>query len=160
MLRASISLLALLAFPTVSSADAPQSKEGAPVTPTDFARLYFEAMDNKDLDMAEVLFAESSSIFETGGAEGDWEHYRAHHIGAELDAIKTFETTLGEPEEEISADGAMAFVAWPIEYNIILQDGRVIDSRGTVTFVFVRSQGHFRIRHMHWSSRRLVKPPN
>jgi hypothetical protein len=147
-----VSLLVLMASSVVALADDQETH-----TPTDLARTYFEAMDNKDLDAAEALFAESSSIFESGGTEGDWKHYRAHHIGAELDAIKTFETSLGEPEEEISADGAMAFVAWPIEYHIVLQDERVIDSRGTVTFVFVRSAGHFRIRHLHWSSRRLKK---
>jgi ketosteroid isomerase-like protein len=156
MRRISISLLVLFAFPTFSYADSPASKEGGlhGHTPTDIARSYFESMDSKDLDAAEALFAKSSSIFETGGTEGNWQRYRAHHIGAELDAIKTFETTLGEPEEEVSTDGAMAFVAWPIEYHIVLQDGREIDSRGTVTFVFVRGNEGFHIRHLHWSSRR------
>lgn len=122
--------------------------------PVDVTRSYFEAMDRKDLNAAEALFAESSSIFETGGEEGDWAHYRDHHIGAELDAFVRFETRLGEPETESSADGTMAFVAWPIEYHIELKDGRTIDSRGTVTFVLVREEGGFRIRHLHWSSRR------
>ncbi len=122
-------------------------------TPTAVARAYFEAMDQKDLDAAEALFAESSSIFESGGVEGAWEHYRAHHIGAELDAFKTFETTLGEAEEELSADRSMAMVAWPIEYHIVLNDGREIDSKGTVTFILLHQAGGFKIRHMHWSSR-------
>ena len=145
-----ISLLVLAAGPIATLAADPGTQ-----TPTEIARTYFQAMDNKDLDAAEALFAEESSIFESGGIEGDWKHYRAHHIGAELDAFKTFETTLGEPEEEVSADGTMAFVAWPIEYHIVLQDERKIDSRGTVTFVLVRSAGHFRIRHLHWSSRSM-----
>lgn len=122
--------------------------------PEDVARSYFEAMDRKDLAAAEALFAASSSIFETGGDEGDWAHYRDHHIGAELDAFVRFETVLGEPETGSSTDGTMAFVAWPIEYHIELKDGRKIDSRGTVTFVLVREEGGFRIRHLHWSSRR------
>lgn len=123
-------------------------------TPVDVARNYFEAMDRKDLAAAEALFATSSSIFETGGDEGDWAHYRDHHIGAELDAFVHFETRLGEPETESSTDGTMAFVAWPIEYHIELKDGRKIDSRGTVTFVLVRGDEGFQIRHLHWSSRR------
>ena len=156
MIRTSICILVLLFAPLVSHADTGEKLEGSTptLTPTDVARAYFEAMDSKALDTAEALFAERSSIFETGGSEGDWQHYRAHHIGAELDAIKSFNTTLGEPEEEISADGAMAFVAWPIEYHIVLQDEQEIDSRGTVTFVFVRGVQGFQIRHLHWSSRR------
>lgn len=125
-----------------------------PPAPVDVARSYFEAMDRKDLAAAEALFAKSSSIFETGGNEGDWAHYRDHHIGAELDAFVRFETSLGDPETEASSDGTMAFVAWPIEYHIELKDGRKIDSRGTVTFVLVRERGILRIRHLHWSSRR------
>ena len=53
-----------------------------------------------------------------------------------------------------SRDGGMAFVAWPIEYKIVLKDQRVIESLGTVTFVFVRENKDFRIRHLHWSSRK------
>lgn len=148
MLRTSL-LLTLLMSPAASFA-----QQDVLPQPTEIARSYFEAMDRKDLDAAEALFAKKSSVFESGGDEGDWAHYRAHHIGAELDAIVRFETTLGKPEEEISADGAMAFVAWPIEYHIALRDDREIDSRGTVTFVLVRSDDGFRIRHLHWSSRR------
>lgn len=148
MLRAFTFLLVLLASPAVSLAQ----QDDLP--PTEVARRYFQAMDRKDLEAAEALFAQKSSIFESGGEEGDWAHYRAHHIGAELDAIERFETTLGKPEEEISADGAMAFVAWPIEYHMALRDDREIDSRGTVTFVFIRSSEGFRIRHLHWSSQR------
>jgi hypothetical protein len=130
------------------------SAQAAPQEPVDIARSYFEAMDRSDLDAAEALFAATSSVFETGGSEGTWQHYREHHLGPEIDAIKTFETTLGEPESEKSQDDSMAFVSWPIDYHIELDDGRVIDSKGTVTFVLVRQGEELRIRHLHWSSRR------
>ena len=123
-------------------------------SPTAIARAYMEAIEAGNLDGAEALFAVESSIFETGGVEGDWKHYREHHIGPEISHIKSFETTLGEPEEESSADGSMAFVAGPIEYRIELDDDRVIESRGTVTFVLVREGDAYEIRHLHWSSRR------
>ncbi|MFQ5528068.1 MAG: hypothetical protein ACE5GX_17650 [Thermoanaerobaculia bacterium] len=51
-----------------------------------------------------------------------------------------------------------AFVAWPIEYTIKLNDGRVIQSRGTVTFVLENHGHHFMIRHLHWSSRNRPAP--
>ena len=143
--------LCVLLACTVFTAAHGQTAQPAPV---EVARNYFEAMERKDLVAAKALFASSSSLFETGGNEGDWASYRDHHIGAELDAFKTFKTALGAPEEEVSADGTMDFVAWPIEYQVILKDDRKIDSRGTVTFVLIRTGESFRIRHLHWSSRR------
>lgn len=115
-------------------------------------------MEDSDLEAAEALFAADSLIFETGGVEGTWSEYREHHIGPELDAIESFVMTRARPSEQKSADGTMAFVAWPIEYTIKLDDGRVIQSRGTVTFVLENHGRHFMIRHLHWSSRKRPTP--
>lgn len=52
----------------------------------------------------------------------------------------------------------MSFMAWPIEYRIELKDDRLIESRGTVTFLFVKEGSEYRIRHLHWSSRRKPAP--
>ena len=128
--------------------------QDAPAAPTEVAGAYLAAMASGDLDAAEALFAAHSSIFETGGQEGDWAQYREHHIGPELAQIESFSISKREPEMQKSQDGSMAFVAWPIEYRIALQDQRVIESRGTVTFVLVREDQGFRIRHLHWSSRK------
>ena len=120
-------------------------------------RTYFEAMDSADLDGAEKLFAEESLIFETGGVEGDWKRYREHHLGPELEVFLSFETTLGEPNVISSTDRSLNVVAWPIEYQIKLEDERVIESRGTVTFVLTEEDDQPRIRHLHWSSRKKSK---
>ncbi len=125
-----------------------------PTSPTEVASAYLDAMDTAALDRAESLFAKESSIFEAGGEEGTWKHYREHHIGPELAEFSSFKTTKGKPEEDVSADGSMAMVAWPIEYRIVLKDGKTAESKGTVTFVLVREGDAYRIRHMHWSSRR------
>jgi ketosteroid isomerase-like protein len=131
-----------------------QMEESSAGSPLAVTKSYFEAMDASDLDAAEALFATSSSIFETGGVEGSWSEYRSHHLGPEIDAIKVFSTELGDAEHSSSEDGSMAFVAWPIQYHIELQDGRKIDSNGTVTFVLTHENDDYRIRHLHWSSRR------
>lgn len=145
-------LAAFAAAPTL--APAPASADENPKTPTETAAAYLAAMEASDLDAAEALFASDSLIFETGGVEGTWKNYRDHHIGPELDAIESFVISRAEePTESKSADGSMAFVAWPIEYTIRLTDGRLIESRGTVTFVLERQEGHYKIRHLHWSSR-------
>ena len=93
MIRPSLFLATLLVSPVASFA------QDAVPTPTEIARSYFEAMGRKDLDAAEALFAEKSSVFESGGDEGDWAHYRAHHIGAELDSINRFERPSARPRK-------------------------------------------------------------
>ena len=124
-------------------------------SPTDVARNYLLALDNNDLDTAGALFADESSIFENGGNEGTWSHYREHHLQPEVESIVSFKTTLGEPDVASSKDGTMAVVTWPIEYHIELNEDRSIDSKGVVTFVLVRVEERYRIQHLHWSSRRM-----
>jgi ketosteroid isomerase-like protein len=140
---------ALLAAPAVG-----QQAATRPTTPIEVSSAYLDTMDTADLNRAESLFAKESSIFEAGGVEGTWQHYREHHIGPELAEFSSFKTTKGKPEEEVSADGSMAMVAWPIEYRIVLKGGKAVESKGTVTFVLVRENGAYKIRHMHWSSRK------
>ena len=137
--------------PAVSedSAVAPPSR-----TPVEVAAAYLDAMESGDLEAAEALFASQSSVFEAGGDEGTWQHYRENHIGPELEEFETFAITRGEPEEQTSQDRSMAFVAWPIEYRIRLHDERTIESLGAVSFVNELEGAEYRIRHLHWSSRR------
>lgn len=97
-------------------------------------------------------------MFESGGREGDWAIYREHHLGPESSEIKTFKISRGEPETGASKDSTMAFVAWPIEYRIDLNGGKVVESRGTVTFLLVKEMRQYRIRHLHGSSRRKQIP--
>jgi len=146
--------LGLLVAAFLAAPAAGQQAAARPTTPLEVASAYLDTMDTADLNRAESLFAKESSIFEAGGVEGTWQHYREHHIGPELAEFSSFKTTKGKPEEEVSADGSMAMVAWPIEYRIVLKDGKAVESKGTVTFVLVRENSAYRIRHMHWSSRK------
>ena len=153
MKKLTIGILAVaLAAAPLAAQDETRSKKSS--SPTEIAAAYLDAMDTADLDRAESLFAKESSIFEGGGEEGTWKHYREHHIGPELAEFSSFKTTKGKPEEEVSADGSMAMVAWPLEYRIVLKDGKTVESKGTVTFVLVREGDAYRIRHLHWSSRK------
>ncbi len=145
-------LLVLLVFAAVAALPALASDD-----PRRVAEAYFDATTASDLDAAGKLFARESSVYESGGVEGTWQHYRDHHLGPEIDAVQSFSLTKHEPEVVKSNDGSLAFVAWPIEYRIALKDKRVIDSKGTVTFLLVTEDGAYKIRQLHWSSRR--KPP-
>ena len=130
------------------------SADDSPAQPKEVGAAYFAALEASDLDAAGKLFARKSSVFETGGVEGDWQHYRDHHLGPEVDAIASFSIDQQEPEVTTSADSTLAVITWPIDYTISLKDDRMIRSRGTVTFVMVSEEGAYRIRHLHWSSRK------
>lgn len=124
--------------------------------PLEVAEEYLAAVEARNLDQAGRLFADSSLVFESGGVEGAWEAYREHHLGAEINAIETFEIRRGpSPRVDVATDGSLAAVAWPIEYRIELAAGEVIESRGTVTFVLQAVGDDYRIAQLHWSSRRL-----
>lgn len=123
--------------------------------PLDVAAAYLARLQESDLDGAGKLFARDSSIYESGGVEGTWQTYREHHLGPEVAEVASFTIIEKDPEVVKSEDGSLAFVAWPIEYTIVLKDERIIRSRGTVTFILVRGTDAYKIRHLHWSSRRL-----
>ena len=124
-------------------------------SPTDVAGAYFDAMESADLDAAERLFAVDSLIFESGKVEGPWRRYREHHIGPELEHFASFKVNRGEPHVQKSADGTMAYVAWPIDYRVEFTSEREpSESLATVTFTLVLENGAYRISHLHWSRRR------
>ena len=45
---------------------------------------YKSAMEKRDLTGVEALFSPDAQIFESGGVEGNFAHYRDHHLGPEL----------------------------------------------------------------------------
>lgn len=51
---------------------------------------YKAAIEKLDAKGTERLFAADSQIFETGGSEGTYATYLAHHLGPELAAFKSF----------------------------------------------------------------------
>ncbi len=51
---------------------------------------YKAALEKLDITGVEKLFAPDAQIFENGGVEGNFDHYRDHHLGPELKAFKAF----------------------------------------------------------------------
>lgn len=135
------------------SAPADRAAEVA-ADPAEVARAYLDATAALDLDRAAELVDERAVVFESGGNEGTWSEYRSHHLGPELAEIAAFEIRPGELATRRSADGTLALVTVPIEYDITLKDGRRIESTGTVTFALGLAGGRYRIDHVHWSSRK------
>lgn len=122
------------------------------------ARQYFEALEAMDADAAASLFQAESSVYEGGSDEGDFGHYRQHHLGPELAGVRSFEITTADPSSTASDDGSMVVVTWPITYDIALAD-RQIQSQAVVTFVLRQTENGLRVHHLHWSYRPR-RPPD
>ncbi|MGH1348839.1 MAG: nuclear transport factor 2 family protein [Nannocystales bacterium] len=161
-LALALSLLLLACAPQASS-DAVRCPEPVTATvptndPFAVVRLYLEANAAGDLDAAALLVTDESVVFESGGDEGSWSHYREHHLGPEVAMFAEFDIRSGDPQVSLSTDRSLASVTLPIEYDIELKDGREIESRGTVTFVLRYEGTQYLIEHIHWSSRPRAAP--
>jgi len=161
----SVALLQLLgcgARPSERVATAcPEPVRASTVTgsPAETVAAYLEATAAGDLDRAATLVVDESVVFESGGDEGTWSHYREHHLGPEVEQFAAFEIRPGEMRTTTSHDGTLAIDTLPLEYDITLKgDGRRIESAGTATFSLVPADGRYRIAHVHWSSRRRGGP--
>lgn len=154
----------LVACVPQTPAEAPQCPEPAasavPASdPLVVVRRYLDANAAGDLDTAAQLVADESVVFESGGDEGSWAHYREHHLGPEVAMFADFDLRPAQPRVSLSADRTLASVTLPIEYDVELKDGREIESTGTVTFVLRHDNAQYLIEHIHWSSRRRQAPP-
>ena len=119
---------------------------------------YLDATRRGELDAAAQLVVDDSIVFESGGNEGTWSHYRDHHLGPEVEMFEAFQISAGEPKVTRSADGTVVVVALPIEYDILLKDHRSISSLGATTFALVLDGDRYLIEQIHWSSRPRRRP--
>lgn len=126
--------------------------------PTKTVRAYLAATAARDLDAAATLVADDSIVFESGGDEGTWAHYREHHLGPEVELFSAFELEMGAMRVSAGRDGTLAVVTVPVEYDVTLRDARHFSSVGTVTFVLRLAGPDYKIEHVHWSSRRRAPP--
>ena len=161
-------LLVASCKPTQSSVPIERAAQECPDTqptperpdPAETVRAYLDATTAGDLDQAAALIRDESVVFESGGNEGTWAHYRDHHLGPEIDMFKSFDLRTGEMRVSASDDASLALVTAPIEYDILLINDRQISSVGTVTFALRYEADRYTIEHIHWSSRpkRTPKP--
>lgn len=74
--------------PTPAAAQNPATTEKAAVEAV--LLQYKAAIERLDARGTEQLFTANSAIFETGGTEGTYANYLAHHLGPELHEFKSF----------------------------------------------------------------------
>ncbi|WP_035560120.1 YybH family protein [Hymenobacter sp. IS2118] len=82
-------------------------------------RQYQQAIEKLDTTGTSRLFLANSQVFESGGVEGTYKHYAAHHLGPELSEFSAF--TFSDYKAAVQVDGPYAFATETYTYTIGLK---------------------------------------
>ena len=114
---------------------------------------YHEALAGGDADAAVSLLSDDVIILESGHMENA-EEYKSHHLGADME----FSAAVTSKREVIQAviEGD---AGWVVSSSTMTGEfrGREINSAGVELMVLSKESGSWKIRAIHWSSRRLKK---
>jgi ketosteroid isomerase-like protein len=122
-------------------------------TPVDTVEAFHAALTRGDRAAALELLAEDALIFESGGVEQSRAEYASHHLAADAAFSAAVSRTVNSRTH--GADGDTAWVT-SIETVTGSYRGRAINSRSLETMLLRRTNGHWRIVHIHWSSETLA----
>ncbi|SMB83594.1 conserved hypothetical protein [Hymenobacter roseosalivarius DSM 11622] len=120
---------------------------------------YQQAVQKLDTTGTHRLFTANSQVFESGGVEGTYSHYAAHHLAPELKEFSAF--TFSDYKAAVQVDGPYAFATETYNYTINLkkapQDKEAkapIVRRGVATSVLRKNAaGQWQILSTHSSAR-------
>lgn len=111
---------------------------------------FHNALSKGDSATALRLLSSDAVILESGAVEARSE-YRSHHLPADIDFAKAVASTHGPVQ--VTVNGG---VAWTASSSVAKGEfkGRAIDSTGAESMVLTKEAAGWRIRSIHWSSRR------
>lgn len=113
---------------------------------------YKKAIEKLDANGTEDLFAPDSAIFETGGSEGSYTQYLAHHLDPELKAFKSF--AFSDYRVAVRFVGPVALATETYNYRIETKTGEIAERKGVATSVLTRTADGWKILMMHGSARK------
>lgn len=118
-------------------------------TATDVVNAFHAALKRGDATAALNLMAEDVVIFESGGVERNRAEYETHHLKS--DAAFSAATTRTPVSQTIASDGNLSSVM-SVEFVKGTFRDRPVNSRSVETMVLRKTEGRWRIIHIHWSS--------
>ena len=140
----------LAAKPATAPAVAARTVEAAAVRAV--LAKYQAAIVRLDARGTERLFTPDSAIFESGGIEGNYANYLAHHLTPELAEFKSF--TFSNYKVDVRFEGPVAIATETYNYRIETKVGEVAERAGVATSVLKKIGGKWKILSMHNSARR------
>lgn len=114
---------------------------------------YKAAIERLNARGTEQLFAADSAIFETGGTEGTYANYLAHHLGPELREFKSFKFSDYKVDVHLLGPAA-AHAIETYKYRIETKSGEIVERLGVATSVLMKENGRWKITMMHNSGRK------
>lgn len=113
---------------------------------------YKSAIERLNAAGTEALFTENSAVFETGGVEGTYKEYLAHHLGPELAAFRSF--SFSDYTVAVRIEGDLALATETYNYRIETKTGEIVTRKGVATSVLNRTTDGWKISIMHNSARK------
>jgi len=113
---------------------------------------YQTAVERLDAAGTEKMFASDSAIFETGGTEGTYANYLAHHLGPELAEFKSFK--FSDYKVDVRFEGPVALATERYKYRIETKNGTIAERLGVTTSVLKKINGQWKILVSHNSARK------
>lgn len=113
---------------------------------------YQLAIEKLDAAGTERLFAKDSAIFESGGVEGTYANYLAHHLTPELGEFKSFK--FSDYKADVRLEGPIALATESYNYRIETKSGEIAERRGVATSVLKKIDGQWKVISMHNSARK------
>ena len=119
-------------------------------TPAETARLFHEALSSGAAHKVEALLDPQVLVLESGGAERSRAEYAAHHLGADMEFLRTMTSKL----QRQSGD-TVGNLAWVASESRLTgtANGTPVDLLSTETLVLQRASDGWKVVHVHWSSR-------
>ena len=111
---------------------------------------FHEALAAGDSVTALGYLADDVVIMESGGVE-DKEHYRSGHLPGDIRFAQAVPRKRGEITVEVRGDVAWAYSTSVVEGKM---GEREINSQSAELVVLTRTAGEWKIKAIHWSSRR------
>lgn len=115
---------------------------------------FHAALKQGQTDAALAMMAEDVVIFESGGVESSCAEYAAHHL--EADAAFSAGTSRTPVSELVTVEGNLATVM-RVEMVTGAFKERPINSRSVETMLLRKTDGKWRIVHIHWSSANITR---
>ncbi|MCY7338963.1 MAG: nuclear transport factor 2 family protein [Sphingomonas bacterium] len=145
-----IAAAALVAQP--AAAHTPSATKADAAAVRSVLSTYKSAIERLDANGTERLFTTDSAVFETGGVEGNYANYLAHHLTPELAEFKSFRYS--NYKIEVRCVGPVALATESYRYRIETKKGEATERLGVATSVLTKVKGSWKILSMHNSARR------
>ena len=130
----------------------------APAPIAAVVQAYQAAMEARSVDKLALVFDPDLVVLEGTHKNVGWADYRDNHIGPEMREWSGFKVLESRITDSV-VEGALAFVVVESHYRISTPQGPAVTVAAAETLVLKRTGGQWRVRHLHYSSKKLEPKP-